>query len=246
MKLVIYSDDRDARDPITRTAKMHGFDLHVATGKYRWYKDLETRTKSTMDLLKTFDPEEIVVVSDGHDVYIQGDAVNFLSVYNRYYSGKIVFQSEKTNWPDPRLIRKCVEKFTDMDGYSFLCFGMHAGPAGKIVEMYEKGLRTGVVDDELKHINPHLNWAFDDQLFAALEYVVNDDLVVDGQCLLAQTLQPEAHDDLLQYEDGSIRNSKKNTRPIFIHGNGSVNVKRMYEDVMRRYVYRKEVSDLPV
>ena len=97
MKLVIYSDDEKARSPIVQSALKYGFDLHVATGKYRWYKDLETRTRKTLEVLESFDPEELVVVTDGHDVFVNNNAEEFKKHYREHYDGKIVFQSEHQN-----------------------------------------------------------------------------------------------------------------------------------------------------
>ena len=238
MKLVIYSDDEKARSPIVQSALKYGFDLHVATGKYRWYKDLETRTRKTLEVLESFDPDELVVVTDGHDVFVNNNAEEFKKHYKEHYDGKIVFQSEHQNWPDPRLEKKCLQKFTDPDGYSFLCFGMHAGTASQLVDLYRKGLWLGQVDDELKQINPNLHWSFDDQLFAVIQYLQRDDIVVDGGCYLCQSLQASAllsGDIALTPEH--ICNIKKNTKPVFVHGHGNVQVKEIYNSVVKRYGY---------
>ena len=238
MKLVIYSDDEKARSPIVQSALKYGFDLHVATGKYRWYKDLETRTRKTLEVLESFDPDELVVVTDGHDVFVNNNAEEFKKHYKEHYDGKIVFQSEHQNWPDPRLEKKCLQKFTDPDGYSFLCFGMHAGTASQLVDLYRKGLWLGQVDDELKQINPNLHWSFDDQLFAVIQYLQRDDIVVDGGCYLCQSLQASAllsGDIALTPEH--ICNITKNTKPVFVHGHGNVQVKEIYNTIVKRYGY---------
>ncbi len=238
MKLVIYSDDERHRKPIEVSAKKFGFDLHIATGKYRWYKDLETRTRKTLEVLETFDPDELVVVTDGHDVFVNNTADEFKKAYKQHYDGKIVFQSEHQNWPDPRLKEKCLEKFTDPYGYSFLCFGMHAGTAGQLVELYRKGLWLGQVDDELKQINPHLHWSFDDQLFAVIQYLQRDDIVIDAGCYLCQSLQGPALNsgDVIFYKE-SINNITKRTRPVFVHGHGNVQIKKIYDQIVERYGY---------
>ena len=238
MKLVIYSDDVKARRPIEVSAKKFGFDLHIATGKYRWYKDLETRTQKTLEMLESFDPEELVVVTDGHDVFVNDSAEEFKKRYHKYYDKKIVFQSEHQNWPDPRLEKQCLEKYTDIHGYSFLCFGMHAGAAGQLVELYRKGLWIGHVDDELKQINPHLHWSFDDQLFSVIQYIQRDDIVVDGGCHLCQSLQGPAltSGDIVFYKE-SINNITKGTRPVFVHGHGNVQIKKIYDQIVERYGY---------
>jgi len=238
MKLVIYSDDEKARSPIVQSALKYGFDLHVATGTYRWYKDLETRTRKTLEVLESFDPEELIVVTDGHDVFVNNTAEEFKKVYEEHYAGKIVFQSEHQNWPDPRLEKKCLEKFTDPDGYSFLCFGMHVGTAKQLVEIYRKGLWLGQVDDELKQLNPNLQWSFDDQLFAIIQYLQRDDIVVDGNCYLCQSMQaPALQSGNVGFAGECIVNIAKKTRPVFIHGHGNVNVKAIYDSIVERYGY---------
>ena len=238
MKLVIYSDDEQARKPIVESAKKNGFDLHVATGKYRWYKDLETRTQKTLEVLESFDPDELVVVTDGHDVFVNNTAEEFKKAYKEHYNGKIVFQSEHQNWPDPRLEEKCLEKFTDPNGYSFLCFGMHAGTASQLVELYRKGLWIGQVDDELKQINPHLHWSFDDQLFSVIQYLQRDDIVVDGGCYLCQSMQGPAlsSGDIVLHPE-AVLNKTKNTQPVFVHGHGNVQIKKIYDQIVERYGY---------
>jgi len=238
MKLVIYSDDEKARSPIVQSASKYGFDLHVATGKYRWYKDLETRTRKTLEVLESFDPDELVVVTDGHDVFVNNNAEEFKRHYKEHYDGKIVFQSEHQNWPDPRLEKKCLQKFTDPDGYSFLCFGMHAGTASQLVDLYRKGLWLGQVDDELKQINPNLHWSFDDQLFAVIQYLQRDDIVVDGGCYLCQSLQASAlQSGDVAFTPEYVFNVKKNTKPVFVHGHGNVQIKEIYNSVVKRYGY---------
>jgi len=238
MKLVIYSDDAKARSPIVQSALKYGFDLHVATGTYRWYKDLETRTRKTLEVLETFDPKELVVVTDGHDVFVNNFAKEFREIYKEHYDGKIVFQSEHQNWPDPRLEKKCLEKFTDPDGYSFLCFGMHVGTVEQLVELYRKGLWLGQVDDELKQINPHLQWSFDDQLFSVIQYLERDDIVVDGNCYLCQSMQaPALQSSDIGFTPDFVVNIKKNTRPVFVHGHGNVQIKEIYDSVVKRYGY---------
>lgn len=238
MKLVIYSDDAKARSPIVQSALKYGFDLNVATGTYRWYKDLETRTRKTLEVLETFDPKELVVVTDGHDVFVNNFAKEFRKIYEEHYDGKIVFQSEHQNWPDPRLEKKCLEKFTDPDGYSFLCFGMHVGTAEQLVELYRKGLWLGQVDDELKQINPHLQWSFDDQLFSVIQYLERDDIVVDGNCYLCQSMQgPALQSGDIGFTPDFVVNVKKNTRPVFVHGHGNVKIKEIYDSVVKRYGY---------
>jgi hypothetical protein len=238
MKLVIYSDDEKARSPIVKSSIKYGFDLHVATGNYRWYKDLETRTKETLKVLESFDPEELVVVTDGHDVFVNNTADKFKEAYRKYYDGKIVFQSEHQNWPDPRLEKACLEKFTDPNGYSFLCFGMHVGTASQLVELYQKGLWIGHVDDELKQINPHLRWSFDDQLFSVVQYLQRDDIVIDGDCHLCQSMQgPALQSGDVAFTPDCIVNITKKTRPVFIHGHGNVQIKEIYDSVVKRYGY---------
>jgi len=238
MKLVIYSDDEKARSPIVQSALKYGFDLHVATGKYRWYKDLETRTHKTLEVLETFDPKELVVVTDGHDVFVNNYAKEFREIYEEHYNGKIVFQSEHQNWPDPRLEKKCLEKFSDPDGYSFLCFGMHVGTAEQLIELYRKGLWLGHVDDELKQINPNLKWSFDDQLFSVIQYLERDDIVLDGNCYLCQSMQgPALQSGDIAFTPDFILNIKKNTRPVFVHGHGNVQIKEIYDQIVRRYGY---------
>ena len=238
MKLVIYSDDEKARSPIVQSALKYGFDLHVATGKYRWYKDLETRTQKTLEMLESLDPDELVVVTDGHDVFVNDSAKEFKERYHEHYDKKIVFQSEHQNWPDPRLEKQCLEKHTDIHGYSFLCFGMHAGTAGQLVELYRKGLWIGQVDDELKQINPHLHWSFDDQLFAVKQYLQREDIVIDSDCHLCQSMQARALESSdVAFTPDFVVNIKKNTRPVFVHGHGNVQIKEIYNSVVKRYGY---------
>lgn len=238
MKLVIYSDDEAARKPIATSAEHYGFDLHVATGEYRWYKDLETRTKKTLEVLESFDPDELVVVTDGHDVFVNNSAKEFKDAYEKHYKGKVVFQSEHTNWPDPRLEDKCLEKFNDSDGYSFLCFGMHVGTADQLAEIYRKGLWIGQVDEELKSLNPNLTWEFDDQLFAVKQYLQRDDIVVDHKCLLCQSMQAHAlASGDIELDPDFVINKTKGTRPVFIHGHGNVRVKQIYEQIVKKYGY---------
>mgnify|MGYP003108996802 FL=1 len=238
MKLIIYSDDENARKPIAVSAKKYNFELCVASGKYRWYKDLETRTRKTLELLENLKPDELVVVTDGHDVFVNDDASEFKRRYYEHYNEKIVFQSEHQNWPDPRLEKQCLEKHTDPHGYSFLCFGMHAGTAGQLVELYRKGLWIGEVDDELKQINPHLHWSFDDQLFAVKQYLQRDDIVIDADCHLCQSMQaPALQSGDIELHPDHIINKTKNTRPVFIHGHGNVNIKQIYDSIVARYGY---------
>ena len=91
MKLIIYSDDENARKPIAVSAKKYNFELCVASGKYRWYKDLETRTRKTLELLENLKPDELVVVTDGHDVFVNDDASEFKRRYYENYNEKIIF-----------------------------------------------------------------------------------------------------------------------------------------------------------
>lgn len=238
MKLVIFSDDERARHPIAVSAKKHGFDLHVASGVYRWYKDLETRTQKTLEILQTFDPKEIVVVTDGHDVFVNNSAEVFLKEYHEHYSGKVVFQSEHTNWPDPRLEQACLDKHTDPHGYSFLCFGMHAGPAGALVDIYKRGLEIGFVERDMRNLNPHCSWGFDDQLFAIKQYIENPNIVIDSDCRLCQSMQLQAlQSGDIAMTDQFILNTTKNTQPVFIHGHGNVAIKATYEEIVKKYGY---------
>lgn len=236
MKLVIYSDDEAARRPLAVSAKSHGFEVHVATGTYRWYKDLETRTRQTLKVLESFDPNEIVVVTDGHDMFVNNSSETFLWMYKQYYDGKVVYQSEHQNWPDPRLEEPCLKKFTDPDGYSFLCFGMHAGPAGRLVELYKEGLEIGFTPEEQRRINPHCSWEFDDQLFAIKQYIKNDDIVIDHRCVLCQSMQAPALKDL-EINNGVVVNTLKKTEAVFVHGHGNVHMKEIYNRVVNLCVF---------
>lgn len=242
MKLVIYSDDKKAREPLEITAEKYGFDVHVATGTYRWYKDLETRTRSTLEVLKDFDKDEVVVVTDGHDVFVNNTAETFMDAYKAYYNNYVVFQSEKQIWPDPSLADACHARWFDPDGYRFPCFGMHTGPVRRLIQMYENGLERGdkgdcVLNgwtDSAPNIDPNCQWQFDDQLFAVRHYVEYRWVTIDDGCELAQSLQRPALPDVeivIDGKDPHIRNKTKNTRPAFVHGHGDVRVKAQYERI---------------
>jgi len=115
---------------------------------------------------------------------------------------------------------------------------MHVGTVEQLVELYRKGLWLGQVDDELKQINPHLQWSFDDQLFSVIQYLERDDIVVDGNCYLCQSMQaPALQSSDIGFTPDFVVNIKKNTRPVFVHGHGNVQIKEIYDSVVKRYGY---------
>lgn len=241
MRLITYSDDEQARQPLIKTAADYGFDVTVVSGEFRFYKDWETRLKVVLAELERLeslgDQDEIVCITDAHDVFINNTADTISKLYDDNYRGLVVFQSEHQVWPDFRLAHEILDHYKDRDGYSYPCFGCVIGPVHRLIDLYRRVAVNGEVDDWIKQHNAEITWPFDDQLALSKLYPTHSWIVIDSSCLLFQSMQAPALPDCQLVRMGTngeafLLNSKKNTRPCIVHGHGPVGVKEVYFDVL--------------
>ena len=60
MKILTYSDDVNARQPLLKSAADYGFDVESVTGEFRFYKDWETRAKVLLSRLEQMREDEVI------------------------------------------------------------------------------------------------------------------------------------------------------------------------------------------
>ena len=240
MKILTYSDDVNARQPLLKSAADYGFDVESVAGEFRFYKDWETRAKVLLSRLEQMPEDEVICITDAHDVFVNAPANVMKKIYDDNYEGKLVFQSEHQVWPDFRLAPQILEKHKDPDGYSYPCFGCAIGPVRLFVELYREVFKHGHVDEYLASMNGELTWPFDDQLALSKLYPTTDWIVIDSACVLFQSMQAPALPDLGigQHVKLFLVNKKKNTRPCIVHGHGPVGVKKVYFDVLEKLGYK--------
>lgn len=243
MRLITYSDNEQARQPLIKTAAEYGFDVTVVTGEFRFYKDWETRLQVVLEELERLEAlgeqDEIVCITDAHDVFVNNTAKTMADLYDQYYKGKVVFQSEHQVWPDFRLANKILEKHKDYNGYSYPCFGCVIGPVCRLIDLYRRVAVNGHVDDWIKQHNSEITWPFDDQLALSKLYPKHPWIVIDSSCILFQSMQAPALPDCQLARMGSegemfLVNTKKGSRPCIVHGHGPVGVKKVYFDVLEK------------
>lgn len=195
----------------------------------RFEKDWYTRHVAIRDYLKTLpDQEEIVIISDAHDVFVNQSSDVFLAHID---PNAITFQSEKQCWPDMSLRRQTARKAPDPHGYQFLCFGLHAGPVDHLLYFYENEDAYG----NSKAV-PTVPWPWDCQLKAYHYYLHEEGILIDQQCQLFQSMQSPALPDV-SIQEGYLVNTVKGTRPCLVHGHGNVRVKEVYNNVVAQLGY---------
>uniref|UniRef100_A0A8D8WHN7 procollagen-lysine 5-dioxygenase n=1 Tax=Cacopsylla melanoneura TaxID=428564 RepID=A0A8D8WHN7_9HEMI len=150
----------------------------------------------------------IILFTDSYDVIIDGSTNEILERFNSF-DAKIVFGAEKFCWPDTSLYNKYPEVGS---GYRFLNSGGFIG--------YAKHIKSFIGKKSIKNED-------DDQLFYALlfldEALRNEfKVVLDTLAQLFQNLNGNVDEVKLNLDSEFVHltNTKFNTHPIIIHGNG--------------------------
>lgn len=157
-----------------------------------------------------------ILFTDCYDVIICGSPYEVIYKFKKM-NKPIIFSAEKYCWPDLTLKSKYKNNLTK---YKYLNSGGFIGLAKDIYNIL-----NNVVDNS------------DDQLYYTkyfLENNNNNNIILDNYCEIFQTLNGVNDDLEINYKKSRIINKIFNTEPIFIHGNGPLNIK-LYLNKLENY-----------
>lgn len=162
----------------------------------------------------------VILFTDSYDVLVVAPPEEIVEKYikfvGQYDSDKVIFSAEKFCWPDTSLAKE----YPDVDSnYKYLNSGGFVGYANKVLDLINN---TNIKDTD------------DDQLFYTRKLLEGDDIVLDNNCKIFQTLNGVGEDISINYKTSRIRNVVFNTNPCFFHGNGPLSVK-LYLNCLENY-----------
>ncbi|KAI5705962.1 procollagen-lysine,2-oxoglutarate 5-dioxygenase [Diaphorina citri] len=164
--------------------------------------------KNELDEMDITD-DMIILVTDSYDVIIDGGVNDILERFNTF-DANIVFGAERLCWPDTSLY----DKYPAVgSGYRYLNSGGFIG--------YAKDIKELISNRSIKNEE-------DDQLYYALLFLdetlrTKHKIVLDTLANLFQNLYGSLEDIKLNFdldEFVHLTNTKYNTNPVIIHGNG--------------------------
>lgn len=215
--ITVASNETDGYKRFIQSANVNGLQVKTLGSHQPWLGGDMTSVgggykinllKNELDEMDLSD-DMIILVTDSYDVVLDGGVNDILERFNTF-DANIVFGAELMCWPDTSLY----DKYPPVgSGYRYLNSGGFIGYAKQIREL----ISTRSIKNEE-----------DDQLFYALLYLDESvrskyKIVLDTLSRLFQNLYGATEDVKLNFEAEDfvhLTNSKFNTNPVVIHGNG--------------------------
>jgi GR25 family glycosyltransferase involved in LPS biosynthesis len=220
------TEDTDGLKRLRESASRYGIPLKVLGLEKSWTGGEVARLEDPgggqkINLLKPYlqelDDDDILVFVDGYDVVFTRDIESALEAFNNNFPKDVVFSAEKACWPDSGL----TNSYPKVDSeYRFLNSGTFIGKVSELKKITEEEI-LDTDDDQLYYTKKLLSGRYSMQL--------------DYSCSIFQTIEA-AWDDIKYIHNkydgrGDLINEVFDTRPIMVHGNGSVRSKIFFNRV---------------
>lgn len=218
--ITVASNETDGYERFIHSAKVNGLQVKTLGLHQPWLGgDMSSvgggykvnLLKNALDEMEISD-DMVILFTDSYDVIIDGDANEILERFNSF-DANIVFSAEKMCWPDTSLY----DKYPAVgSGYRYLNSGGFIGYAKHIKDLISKKSIKNEDDDQLYYALLFL----DESVRTELK------IVLDTLGRLFQNLYGSTDDIKLNFDSEfvHITNTKFNTNPIIIHGNGKSKV----------------------
>jgi hypothetical protein len=191
---------------LKKSLDLFGWDYEILTGKYLAYG---SKMVNAYNYAKQTDCTHLFIV-DGYDIVVLGTMGEALQKVG--HLDCILFNSEKGCWPYPEWAERYPAVNSD---WKYLNGGACFVKTDLFVRMFEG--------------NP-IDHKDNDQVNLADIYLNNRDrynMRLDTGCEAFQSIAFERPGDF-KYEGNRLINSKLNTLPVIIHGNGKTDMSRIY------------------
>jgi len=236
MKLITYAThDSGYFKALKKSAKLNGFDLHILGFGNDWngFADKFFHTKDYLEKLN--DKDEVVCFVDAFDVIVMGTSDELLEKYKSINTNKVIFSADEDGIFSSKLFGNINKKDKQYKN-NRINSGCYIGKIKDILQIYINLNINNTI--QFKDLN--------DQELITKYYEKNDDLIqLDHKCELFYNMETDINISILQiliilnklkdYEvpienthhkfiDNRIFIKKFNTRPIFLHANGCLNI----------------------
>ena len=214
--ITVATDYNDAVKRYVQTANKYGFNPIILGLENEWnggnmIEGIGGGQKVNMlkKYLQQLTKHKIVIFTDSYDVIVNNNINILIDKYNKFYKNKIVFGTECSCWPDKEL-----EQYY---------------PDVKYKNKYlNSGNFIGWSDHLLEILDIQIEDADDDQLYYTMKYLYSlqnkQNICLDYSNHLFLCLNSQFSYNI-NYEKSCLITNDDN-RPVFIHGNGPLSVKR--------------------
>ena len=214
--VTVATEYNDAVKRYVQTANKYGFNPIILALNEEWnggnmIEGIGGGQKVNMlrTYLKSLKERKLVIFTDSYDVIVNNNINIFIDKYEEFYKNKIVFGTECSCWPDEEL----------KEYY----------PNVEVSNKYlNSGNFVGWSDELLKIMDIDIEDSDDDQLYYTMKFLYSlqneKNISLDYDCKLFLCLNSE-YDFNIDYDKSCIIKNN-NERPVFIHGNGPLSVKR--------------------
>jgi len=239
MKLITYATHNSGYfKALEKSAKINGFDLHVLGFNNEWkgFTDKFFHTKKYLEKLN--DKNEIVCFVDAFDVIVLGTSDELLEKYKKADTDKVIFSSDEDGIFHSKMfgnININDKKYKN----NRINSGCYIGKIKDILQIYN----NLDVNEEKLHMN--------DQELITKYYEKNNDLIqLDHNSELFYNLKTDINNNFLHilivfnklkdykvpienryhnFIDNRVYIKEFNTKPVFLHGNGGLNIDNFVE-----------------
>jgi hypothetical protein len=231
MILVTYATHNSGYlNALKESSKLNGYELIILGENKKW----EGFTQKFFDILlflKTKSMNEIICFVDGFDVLTLGTKDEFINKFNSFNTDKVIFSASKDNFILQLIFGKINSNDSNFE-YNRLCTGAYVGYCNKIIELFENICeihKLKVDDDDQKNISVCyvnckncLQLDYNNSLF----YCVESSNGIFEYINLFFKKQPymELNNNFYFIENNRLVLKKNNVKPIFIQGNGNLNM----------------------
>jgi hypothetical protein len=203
--IICATHDNDDYQKLINSLKKYNFNYHTICWGKEWKgSGYGMRMQETLDYVKNIDKNDIILYLDGYDVINLGDINELIYKYINF-NMDIVFAAEKGLWPDISLgYHNLIPNINQTYPYLNAQF---IGKASTVKKMLEQAHKHLTADDQGEFWHYYLN---------------NTDLcTLDYNCDIFQCLHDVDIDNDLEVNNNRIINKQFNSKPIFLHGNGT-------------------------
>lgn len=222
------TNETDGYNRFIKYCKIYGYKYKILGLGKKWIGgDMKNGKGGGQKILELFDElnswkninnkleNTLILFCDSYDVILIGSPFEIINKY-KLFKNKIVFSAEKYCWPNSNL--KKLYPLVDSN-FKYLNSGGYIGWANDILKIISNF--NGLPND-------------DDQEFFTKEFLNNDNIILDYNCEIFQTLGGINNELDINYKESRIHNIIFNTKPNLLHGNGAEKVK-LYLNQLENY-----------
>jgi hypothetical protein len=195
--------------PLIKSLDANHVPIQILGKRHRW-KGMGTKTYLLKDFLENCSSSYFLFI-DAYDVLFLNNLAHVEKIYEENWLNQIVFAAEKFCYPD---IDLC-DKYPEVDSpWRYLNAGCYIAPVDKFLKL----IASYPIDQMIN-----------DQAYFTKIFFETKDIVLDTECKLFQCLNFEFEGEFEFCE--TFKNTRMNTQPCIIHGNGNTPMDRFYKYV---------------